>query len=362
MTRPRTELCIVSGSEFPPDKEEVKRRALRIEWISAAYFITAIAVVALVMGQSKAMRTAWVDDILGLLSPIAVLIASRFRRREPDPNHPYGWHRTITIAFLVGAVALLALGLLLVLHGAISLVQGERPTITDVELFGRRIWLGWLMLGALAYASVPTVFFGIAKRKLADELHDKSLYCDARMNHADWKTALAAGLGVTGVGLGYWWADAVAAIVIAADIVQDGLGNLRTSVADLLDRRPRDVANENWLPLPTDLERALRRLPWVADAAVRMRENGHVLFGEAYVVPVDEAAPLRRIGEVHQIARRMDWRLHDLTVQLVAEIDAPIARIRAGAAPPAAEAEPAPEHSRRPRRAAGSLHSPRRGE
>jgi cation diffusion facilitator family transporter len=360
MTRASASLCVVSAHEFPPDLEPIKRRALRVEWISLVYFISAVTVLALVMGQSRAMRTAWVDDLLGLLTPIAVLVASYFRRREPDRDHPYGFHRAITIAFLVGAVALLALGCLLVFHGIEALVRGDRPTITDVELFGRQIWLGWLMLGALAYSALPTVVFGVVKRKLAEKLHDKALYCDARMNFADWKTGVAAGLGVIGIALGWWWADSVAAIVIAVDIAQDGLGNLRTAVADLIDRRPRNVDNDDFLRLPGDLERAVCDLPWVADAAVRMRECGHVLFGEVFVVPVDEAAPLRRIREVHRLARRLDWRVHDLTVQLVECIDGTIGQVRAGAAPSATVAEPAPGRVRPRPRAAAGRGSPRR--
>lgn len=362
MTRHSASLCVVSGREFPPDLEPIKRRALRVEWISLAYFISAVALLALVMGQSRAMRTAWVDDLLGLLTPLAVLVASYFRRRDPDHDHPYGFHRAVTIAFLVGAVALLALGCVLVVHGVDGLVRGDRPTITDVELFGRQVWLGWLMLGALAYSAIPTVVFGIIKKKLARPLHDKALHCDARMNYADWKTGVAAALGVIGVALGYWWADAAAAIVIAVDIAQDGLVNLRTAVADLIDRRPRNVDNDEFLTLPADLEREVCNLPWVADAAVRMRECGHVLFGEVFVVPVDEAAPLRRIREVHRLARHLDWRVHDLTVQLVECIDGTIGQVRAGAAPSATAADPAPGQARPRPRAAGGRHSRRRGE
>ena len=43
------------------------------------------------------------------------------------------------------------------------------------------------------------------------------------MNRADWLTALAAVVGVIGIGAGLWWADAVAAIVISLEITRDGL-------------------------------------------------------------------------------------------------------------------------------------------
>lgn len=309
------------GHELPPDKHRIMQKALRIEWISLAYFVTAIAFTAVVMGQSQAMKTAWIDDMLGFIPPLAVLIASRIRHREPNKTYPYGYHRSITIAFLVAAVALLGLGVALVVENVHALISGEHPTIAGVELLGRQIWLGWLMIVALLWSAVPTVFLGRIKTRLARPLHDKALHADAAMNRADWLTGLAAILGVLGLGLGYWWADAVAATVIALDIVHDGWVNLRTAIADLMDRRPRDVEDKHWESTLDDLEQALERLPWVLDAAVRLREHGHLLIGEAFIRPLDEKEPLKRLREARSLARELDWRLQDFSVQLVGPED-----------------------------------------
>lgn len=306
-----------SGGEFPPDKVPALRKALRLEWLSVLYFLSAIVFTALVMGQSQAMKTAWVDDMLGIVPPVAVLIAARVRRRDPTAAYPYGYHRCVTIAFLVAAVSLLALGLALIVDGGQTLVLAERPTIGTTTLFGHDLWLGWSMIAALLWSGVPTVFLGRAKARLALELHDKALHSDAMMNKADWLSALAAVLGILGAGLGYWWADAVAGIIIAVDITHDGWTNLRAVVADLLDRKPRLVDDRGWDPLPETLERALAQLPWVRHACVRLRENGHLFFGEAELVPVDEAEPLRRIREARDLARKLDWRLKDLCIELV---------------------------------------------
>jgi divalent metal cation (Fe/Co/Zn/Cd) transporter len=62
--------------------------------------------------------------------------------------------------------------------------------------------LGWLMLPALAWSGLPAVFLGRAKISLAEELHNKVLYADAKMNKADWLTASAAMVGVVGIGSG----------------------------------------------------------------------------------------------------------------------------------------------------------------
>jgi cobalt-zinc-cadmium efflux system protein len=100
-------------------------------------------------------------------------------------------------------VALLALGAFILYDSVSKLLKFEHPPIDLVKPFGDRpIWLGWLMLGALAYSTVPQVILGRLKQPLAKELNDKVLYADAEMNRADWMTGCAAMLGVVGIGFG----------------------------------------------------------------------------------------------------------------------------------------------------------------
>ncbi len=84
------------------------------------------------------------------------------------------------------------------------------------------------MIGALLYGAIPPIFLGRMKQPLAETLHDKVLNADAAMNRADWLTAFAAIAGIIGIGIGIWWADAAAAIVIALDITRDGFKYVRT--------------------------------------------------------------------------------------------------------------------------------------
>ncbi|MEX0604483.1 MAG: hypothetical protein WD623_04465 [Marinobacter sp.] len=58
--------------------------------------------------------------------------------------------------------------------------------------------------------------------------------------------------------------------------------NLREATGDLLDRRPYSILTGKSEKLTEKLEHKLRLLDWVADAAVRLKEEGDVLAGEAY--------------------------------------------------------------------------------
>lgn len=307
--------------EFPPEKQDVLRQAIRIEWITLAYMASAVVVVFLTLGSSQAMKAAWVEDMLSMLPPAAFLLANRFRTRGPNDRFPWGYHRAVSIAFLAAATALLLMGLLVGYDSALKLIKAEHPPIGLVELFGQEIWLGWLMLAALVYTGIPPLILGRKKRKLAAELHEKVLHADAEMNRADWMTAGAAAVGVLGIGLGLWWADAVAALFISLDITRDGWTNVKAAVGDLMDSRPTTYDHAKPHPVMNRIEDLLRGLDWVEEARVRLREEGHVFAGEAFVVPATGSDLLHEVEEAKGRLSELDWRLHDVVIVPVASLE-----------------------------------------
>src|SRR5690606_32692628 len=154
------------------------------------------------------------------------LIASRIALRPPTERFPYGHHRAVSIAFLCGSLALFAMGAWLLGDAVVKLVKTEHTTIGGIHLFGHTFWSGWLMLPTLVWSALPAVLLGRLKLPLAKKIHDKVLFADSQMNKADWMTAAAAMVGVVGVGLGFWWADAAAAACISFSILRDGFTNL----------------------------------------------------------------------------------------------------------------------------------------
>ena len=301
-------------AELPEELRPVMRKAIRLEWLTIAYMASAVVVVGLTLGQSQAMKAVWVEDVLGLLPPIAFLIAMRIRHRPPDGGHPWGHHRITSIAFLAAALALLLFGLAILGDSLMKLAKAERPPIGVTPLFGHEPWSGWLMLAALAYSGIPPVLLGRAKLKLAEPLHDKVLQADAAMNAADWKTAAAGAVGVVGIGFGLWFADAVTGALIALDVTRDGWRNVKAAGNELMDARPVSYDLEDEDPLVDRCATVLRELDWVQDAHVRLREEGHVLAGEAHVVPRDDADLTRRLEDAADRLLALDWRLHDVVV------------------------------------------------
>lgn len=311
------------GFALPAEPGRDMARARRLEWATIGFMLSIITVLYFTLGSSQAMKTAWFEDILSLVPPVAFLVAARFQHRTPSARFPYGYHRTIAIAFLCASVALAAFGVLLLYEAVLKLATREHPTIGTVVVLGHPVWLGWLMMAALLYSVVPPVILGRMKLPLAERLHDKALYADASMNKADWLTGLAAMVGVLGIGMGWWWADASAAALISLDVLHDGWKNLTQSVRDLMDERPTKVGGSESDALPERVRAALRGLAWVADADVRLREEGHLLTGEAFIVPRDEAALVERLEDAGRLLRGLDWRLYDLSLVPVRSLDRP---------------------------------------
>ncbi|MET0885593.1 MAG: cation transporter [Mycetocola sp.] len=308
-------------TELPEKQQETLKKAVRLEWITIGFLVVTVSLVFLVLGNSQAMKAAWIEDLLSFIPPIVFLVALRVARKKPNPKHPYGYHRSVGVGHLVAAVALVTMGTFLIIDSATGLIAAEHPSIGSVELFGQVFWLGWLMMGVMALIALPPVFIGRAKMKLARELHDKVLYADADMNKADWMTAVGSIVGVGGIGLGVWWADSAAALFIAGSILWDGLKNTRAAVEDLMDTRAMTFDDAKPHPIVHKVDEYLRSLDWVADAGSRARDQGHVFHIESFVVPRSRRkVSLSDLNEAREGCIALDWKVEDIVLVPVTEL------------------------------------------
>jgi cation diffusion facilitator family transporter len=304
--------------DLPPEKERDLRAARRLEKWTLIYVSTSAAFLGVTMAGSQAMRTSFYEDLISAVPAIMFLVCTRIARRAPNERFPYGYHGAVSIGYLTASLALVVMGGFLLIEAAIKLATVERTTIGGMTLFGQTVWAGWPMLAAVTYTAVPSVFLGRAKMKLAPRLHDKILYADARMMKADWMAETATAIGVLGAGFGFWWVDPLAAAVVSADIIKDGAENVGVAVADLIERQPMKTDRSGPEPVIDELRSRMEGLDWVEHADVRLREVGHVFFGEVFVTPRSVGADLPgRIRQALDEAHSLNWRLHDVTITVL---------------------------------------------
>jgi cation diffusion facilitator family transporter len=307
-------------TEYPEKLQPLFEKAKKLEWITLAYVVSVVVLMFIVMGQSQAMKTAWADDTVGLVSPLSFLLSSVWLTDKPNRRFPYGYHRTANIAYLSGSLALFLLGGYLLFDSISKLVTGERASIGMVNLFGKPVWSGYLMIAVLVWSVVPSYFLGKRKLPIAKELHEKALYADAETNRADWMMGTAAMVGIIGIGVGWYWADSVIAGILSLDIVHGGFKNLKQAVFDLMNEVPKTVTGQEEDPVNQQLHDLLARMDWVKDVKVRLREEGHVFYGEALIVPEDVPDLVQKIKEATKKVYEADWRIKDFLLGIVEKV------------------------------------------
>lgn len=309
----------IKAFELPAELQQELKAAKKIEWITLIYLSSVVIVMYLTMGSSQAMKTAWLEDLLSIIPSISFLIATKINTRPPDDKFRYGYHRVFSIAFLIGASALLGMGVFMVYDSIISLIKLEHPTIGSRMFFGHQVWMGWIMIAALVYSSIPAMILGFKKLPKARKLHNKILYTDAEAQKADYMTAFAAIVGIIGVGFGLWWADAAAALFIAISVVWDGIKYISAAVKDLMDRYPVTLEKQQKDPLVEEIHQLVLSWDWVKDAKVRFREDGQVYLGEIAVIPVKEIN-IELLEKSYKILDEYHWKINDVTIAPVKKL------------------------------------------
>lgn len=320
-----TQSSLSQKTEDSSSKDELKagfKKMYRLASWSLAYQIGATVLIGLTMGNSQAMKTEWIENALAIIPILGVMLTYNTENKQPEKSHPFGHHRTGTIAFLAAAFALAGVGTYLFYDSLINLIYREYPSIGGITLFGYTFWHGWLMIGVMAFTAVPPILFARAKIPVAKLIHDKPLYACADMNRANWITN---GAGVIGLGLvayGFWWGDSLAALLISLDIMRDGYGNVVKSLSDVMDRHPVDLETGQQQQIVDEVRRVLRALPFVADERTLIREHGRYLFAEIFIEPNDRMPPaVIATRQVREAVIPLDWRLQHVAVEFTDELN-----------------------------------------
>lgn len=202
------------------------RRIRLIVGITIGYNVVE-AIVAIVAGSvasSAALIGFGLDSTIEVLSAAAV--AWQFTRRDPDR-----WEKP---ALRVIAVAFFALALYVTVTSGMALFAQERPEHSPLGI----------VLTAVSVVVMP--FLSAAERRAGRELGSASAIADSKQTLICTYLSAAVLLGlVTNSLWGWWWADAVAGLVIAAFAVREGIEAWRgdacaTSVGMLLEGRDED--------------------------------------------------------------------------------------------------------------------------
>jgi cation diffusion facilitator family transporter len=201
------------------------------------------------------------------VSDFFVIIAIKLGSREADHDHPYGHRRFETMA-----TVLLGLGLVVV-AGGIAWDATERLLDTDKLLVPDKNTLGIAIVSILANEWL----FHYTKR-VGNLTRSKLLLANAWHHRSDAFSSVIVVFGIAAVLMGYPFADAVAAVIVAIMIAKMGVSLVLESINELVDSSlPEDYVR--------DIQRVIKQTEGVQGIhLLRTRRMGEDAYIDAHIV------------------------------------------------------------------------------
>lgn len=198
----------------------------RASYVGAAINIlqTVIKIAFGILGQSAALIADGIHSLSDLLSDLLVIIAVRLGSREADPDHPYGHRRFETIATVILGISLIGISAAIVWH-----VLERVTTSAHIPTPGVNT------LGIAAISILLNEWLYHYTKRIARQSRSKLLLANAWHQRSDALSSLVVLCGIGGVLLGYSYADALAAVIVALMVAKIGLNLVFDSIKELVD-------------------------------------------------------------------------------------------------------------------------------
>jgi divalent metal cation (Fe/Co/Zn/Cd) transporter len=198
-------LPVLAAGPAPAERARLERRTRLLAWGGIAWHVVefAIAIAAGLAASSIALIGFGADSLIEALAGGVVLWLFTGKRRGSSSAERRA-QQLIAVSFFVlgGYVGIEALR---------TLVNVDHPAAS------------WVGIGLAAFTAPTMPLLAYAKRRLGNQLHSSATVKEAAQTQlcAYLSIALLLGLGANALA-GWWWADPLAALAIAAVALKEG--------------------------------------------------------------------------------------------------------------------------------------------
>jgi divalent metal cation (Fe/Co/Zn/Cd) transporter len=210
--RDHSGVTVQTGSILLHDRAKHVRRGLRLEYATIAYNILEglIAIISGLFAGSIALVGFGVDSVIEVTSGLGLVW------RLHSDGKPAERERAERLSLRIVGVCFIALATYVAVDALASLVRSEAP---DESIPG-------IVLATASLIIMPLL--ARAKRRVAARIGSAALTADARQTQlCTYLSAILLGGLLLNAVFGWWWADPVAALIMAPIIAKEGVDALR---------------------------------------------------------------------------------------------------------------------------------------
>ncbi|WP_026905638.1 cation diffusion facilitator family transporter [Paucisalibacillus globulus] len=194
-------------------------------WISifAYLFLAGTKLIVAYIGTSDALWADGLNNSTDVVASIAILIGLRISQKPPDQNHRYGHYRAETIASLLAAFIMVAVGIQVIFSTIIKVFEGNtvRPDMLTA----------WTALGAALVMYVVYKY----NLSLSRKVNSSALYAASQDNRSDALVSIGAFIGIVGAQFGIFWLDPLAGFIVGVIICKTAWEIFKDSTLMLTD-------------------------------------------------------------------------------------------------------------------------------
>jgi len=263
------------------DKEQVALTSMA----ASAGLTVAKAIVGIMTGSLGLLSEAG-HSLIDFGATVMTYVAVRISGKPADNEHHFGHGKVEAVSALAQTALLFLLSVLVIIEAVRRLFFHGGPEVEAT------VWAF-----AVIIASIVIDFFRArALKKTADATSSQALEADALHFSSDLWSSLAVLIGLIGVYFDMRWADAVAALAVAALICVVGWRLARRTIDTLTDAAPAGVAER--------LRQIALAIPGVvAIERLRVRSSGEQTFVDLGVA-VSRTLPLDRVSAIKERLRQ----------------------------------------------------------
>ena len=244
-----------------------------------------VKLVAGVLGNSYALIADAVESIADLFSSLIVWGGLRVAARDADDHYPFGYGKAEAISAMIVGLMLLAAAVGIAIEAVREILQ---PIRTPAP---------FTLVVLIVVVAVKAALFRVVNRSARDS-GSPAVTADAWHHRADAMSSEAAFIGISIAvlgGPGWETADAWAALFASVLILYNGLGIMRPSVQELMDRSP----SEEMLRAVDAAAHAVEGV--LATEKLKARKSGTRFLLEVHV----QAEPSLSLQEAHILSGKV---------------------------------------------------------
>ncbi len=275
--------------------QAVGRRIKNVTYVGVATNI-ALAVVKSLVGLitgSMALFADGIHSVSDTATDVVVLLGVQLGAKEPDPEHPYGHGRLETLAAVIVAIVLVAVGAVMIRQASLAIARS--PSVEGT--------IEALPASVLCVALVSVVAKELlyrATRKIAVATGSSALYANAWHHRSDALSSVAVVIGFVAMKFGYAHGDHVATIVVGLMIILVAVKIIEGCLHEFAERAV-DSGTMEQIKQIIGSEQRIRQ--W---HTLRTRCAGREIFMDLHIL-VD---PQLNITEAHEIAEALEDTMH----------------------------------------------------